>query len=395
MPAVPRFDIAERRARIGVRHRLAPSHRTDDVVAIAESLVGLHSSDPVSPYLSATARMRQPSMDPLATALYEDRTLVRHHAMRRTLWVFTPEVARLAHASTTIGLAANQRRLLRQLLEDSGTVDDPEAWIVQAEADTLAALHRAGPSSTRQIGKAVPALTMKLRLAPGKTWGADVAAHTRLLLLLGFEGALVRTRPTGSWIQSEYTWAVAEDWLPGGLQGEDPAAAAAELARRWLRAFGPAPMSDLQWWTGWNGRVTSAAIAASGAIEVDLDGSSGWVGADDLGRVGEPGPWVALLPGLDPTTMGWRDRDWYLSPDAKAALFDRNGNAGPAIWIDGEVVGGWVQRADGRIATQLFVDVGRANTDGVAAAAHDLEILLGDSRFKVRFPAPMQRDLLA
>ncbi|MCU1366875.1 MAG: hypothetical protein JWN39_2514, partial [Ilumatobacteraceae bacterium] len=109
MTAVRSIDVAERRARIGIRHRLAPSCRTDDVVRITDDLVALHSTDPVSVHLSAAARMIHPSLEPLAAALYEDRTLLRHHAMRRTLWVFTPEVARWAHASVTTGLLTNQR----------------------------------------------------------------------------------------------------------------------------------------------------------------------------------------------------------------------------------------------------------------------------------------------
>ncbi|MEZ5207019.1 MAG: crosslink repair DNA glycosylase YcaQ family protein [Acidimicrobiales bacterium] len=91
-----RITIAERRARLARRHRLLPSTRTDDVAEIADSLVALHSSDPASVYLSAMARMRHPSVTTVESALYETRSVVRFHAMRRTLWVATPEVARLA-----------------------------------------------------------------------------------------------------------------------------------------------------------------------------------------------------------------------------------------------------------------------------------------------------------
>lgn len=389
------FDVGERRARIGVRHRLAPARRTDDVVQITVDLVALHSTDPVSVYLSAAARMTHPALAPVSAALYDDRTLVRHHAMRRTLWVFTPEVARLAHASATLGLVPQQRRTLMTLLEQSGEVDDPAGWLAQAEIDTLAALRRLGPSTSRQIGKDVPALAIKLRLSPGKAYGVDVAAHTRVLLLLGFMGAIVRTRPSGTWVSGEYTWTTADTWVDGGLVGADPVASAAALATRWLRAFGPAPASDLQWWTGWNGRVTAAALARSGSCEVDIGGATGWVAADDLERTADPGPWVALLPGLDPTTMGCKQRDWFLSPQMSAALFDRNGNGGATIWSDGQVVGGWVQRRSGEIATALLADVGAERRDAIDEAAAALEVLLGETRFTARFPAPMHAAMLA
>ena len=388
------IDVAERRARLGVRHHLAAAQNTDDVVRITDDLVGLHSTDPVTVYLSAAARMKQPSFEPLATALYEDRSLVRHHAMRRTLWVFSPEVARLAHASTTTGLLKQQRKVLRTLLEESGAVDDPDAWVAQARADTLAALHRLGPTTARRLGKEVPALGVKLQLAAGKSYAAQVAAHTRVLLLLGFEGEIVRTKPTGTWINGEYNWTAADTWVEGGLAGADPAEAAAALTRRWLRAFGPATTADLQWWTGWTGAATKAALVRAGAIEVDLDGSPGWIDDGDDKRIAAPVPWVALLPALDPTTMGWKQRDWYLPTEHVPVLFDRNGNAGPTVWADGRVVGGWVQRPSGEIAIRLLTDVGAEQRSEIDGKADELRALLGETRFRCRFPAPLQAELL-
>ena len=67
---------------------------------------------------------------------------------------------------------------------------------------------------------------------------------------------------------------------------------------------------------------------------------------------------MALLPSLDPTTMGWKERDWYL-PAAAAQAFDRMGNAGPTIWVDGQVAGVWAQTTDGEIRTHFFVEAHR------------------------------------
>ena len=96
-------------------------------------------------------------------------------------------------------------------------------------------------------------------------------------------------------------------------------------------------------------------MTAIGAVEVDLDGTVGkgtvgWISADDTDEVDEASPWIAFLPGLDPTTMGWKQRSWYLGDHGAfgASVFDRNGNAGPTIWVDGRVVGGWAQRKVGR-----------------------------------------------
>ena len=59
-----------------------------------------------------------------------------------------------------------------------------------------------------------------------------------------------------------------------------------ELARRWLAAFGPAPVGDLTWWTGWTARQTTAALAGLQLVEVALDTGTGVVLADDTDHGG-------------------------------------------------------------------------------------------------------------
>jgi Winged helix DNA-binding domain len=388
-----RIGTDERRARLATRHHLASTARTDDVVAIADDLVALHSSDPVTVYLSVLARMRTPALDAVETALYDDRTLVRHHAMRRTLWVGGREAVRLAHAAATVDLHRVQHRNLCTALAAAG-VADPDAWIAAGRTTLLAALVD-GPLTARDVGRRLPELTIPVPIGTGRN-STTAAAHTRLLLVLGFAGDVVRARPTGTWINGQYRWAAIDTWLPGGIAvGLDKRTAAAGLARRWLRAFGPGTRADLQWWAGWTAATTTRALADVEAVEVALEEGTGFVLPDDLDPVGPTEPWVALLPGLDPSTMGWKQRDFYLDPALAAAVFDRNGNGGPAVWADGRIVGGWVQRRDGTIAVRLLADVGAEQRAAVDGAAADMEKVLGDVRFTVRFPAPMQADLLA
>jgi hypothetical protein len=392
MTARPMITTMERRARLAVRHRLASSERTDDVAAIAESVVALHSSDPATVYLSAMARMQHPSIDAVSKALYDERTVIRHHAMRRTLWVFTPEVARWAHAACTTSLAGEQWKRLIRMVEESGIAADGAAWVEAARRDTLAALRSAGSASARELGKAVPSLTEKLSFAQGKSYAGTQGAHTRILLNLGFDGAVVRGRPAGSWTNSEYTWRLMDE----GFTSADPVAGAAELARCYVRQFGPVTVADLQWWAGWTAGAVRRALAAIDAVEVTLeDGPAAWVLAGD--EISPPvAKWVAFLPALDSTTMGWKDRTWYLGEHGALGgrVFDRNGNAGPTIWVDGEVVGGWAQRKTGEIAYELLTPVPASRRKSIVAEADRLRSLIGDARVNVRFPAPMQGELL-
>src|SRR5438445_6229304 len=145
-----------------------------------------------------------------------------------------------------------------------------------------------------------------------------VGLSTRMLYLLAAEGRIVRGRPNGSWVSSLYRWAPLDRWVPDGLPEWPTAAAQIELARRWLGTYGPGTTADLAWWTGWTIGETRKALAGLDVQEVALDEGTGWMLRDDVDDPGflasgfsEVAPWVALLPPLDATTMGWTNRGWF------------------------------------------------------------------------------------
>ena len=105
-----------------------------------------------------------------------------------------------------------------------------------------------------------------------------------------------------------------------------------------------------------------------------------------------PEPWVALLPALDPTVMGWKERAWYLGEHGPA-LFDRSGNAGPTVWSNGRIVGGWAGRNGGGVAFRLLEDVGADAAAEVEAEAARLDAWLGGTNVIPRFGAPLEREL--
>ena len=71
--SLPVFSVEERRARLAVRHRLVPGHRSADAVNAASSLVALHATDPGTVYLSVWARVDGFAVPDLEAALYADR----------------------------------------------------------------------------------------------------------------------------------------------------------------------------------------------------------------------------------------------------------------------------------------------------------------------------------
>ncbi len=122
----------------------------------------------------------------------------------------------------------------------------------------------------------MPGLRVQIAFGEGKKWAGKVGVSTRMLFLLATEGRIVRGRPRGTWLSSMYAWAPMETWLGQPLPEMPTDEAQAELARRYLAAFGPATQRDVQWWAGWTVAATKKALAAIKAEEVELDDGS-WV----------------------------------------------------------------------------------------------------------------------
>ncbi len=387
-----RIGIQERRARLAVRHHVAPAERVDTVIDAARGVVCLHASDPATVYLSAWARMTTPSIEAVDRALYEDRQLIRMLAMRRTMFVVAVDDAPILNAAASLGVARTERRRNEQMVALLG-VKDVGRWLRQAEAATMRALERRNEATAQELAGDVPALRRRLRVNVGKAYEAEIGMSSRVLLLLAAEGKVVRCRPRGTWISSQYRWAPMERWLGRSLAELPVAEAQAELIRRWLARFGPGTDADLRWWTGLTAREVRTGLAAINAVEVDLGGQPGLVLPDDLEATDVPAPWVALLPPLDPTTMGWKVRDWYLG-DHQEAIFDSSGNAGPTIWADGRIVGGWAIRTSGEVVTKLLEDAGREATTAIEVEAARLTAWLESVSVIPRFPTPLYKELV-
>jgi hypothetical protein len=377
---------------LGLRHFLArPAASVDEV---AGGLVGLHSSDPATVYLSAWARVAGFVPTDLEDALYERRSLVRMLGMRRTLFVVPVDVAAVMHEACTKAFVSRERTRLLRMLEQQGIVrtGKGEPWLDRVLAETLGATGARGEATARQLVRDVPELGAKLSFGEGKTWAGTMGVSTRVLFLLATEGRVVRARPLGTWISGQYRWARTETWLGGPLPRIDHDRACADLLRRWLRSFGPATMADIRWWTGWTARLATNTLLALDAVQVELDEGIGYVLPDDLDPARDVDRWVALLPGLDPTVMGWKERTSYLG-DQGRALFDRAGNAGPSVWVNGRVVGGWTQTANGAVAVGLLERVGQRTTKAIDAERDRLQGWLADVQIKPRFGTPFQRSL--
>ncbi|MEO6501337.1 MAG: winged helix DNA-binding domain-containing protein [Jatrophihabitantaceae bacterium] len=359
---------AQRRARLGWRHRLAAEALASSPVEVATDLVALHGTDPSSVYLAAWARMKDGDVAAVSRALYEERSLIRLLAMRRTVFVASLDVASVLQAACSRAVAARERRKLESTLEAAGIAGDIRRWLAETEQVMLRALTGRGEATAAELATDDPRFRTEIVVG-----GARQNVASRMLFLLAAEGKVVRGRPRGSWTSHQYNWSTLERWTAGGLAEWDTQQAEVELGRRWLTAFGPGTAHDLGWWAGWTKTQVKRVLAALDAVPVELGDGTGYLLPEDLEPAPEPQPWAALLPALDSTPMGWHQREWFLGEHGPL-LFDGFGNIGPSLWWNGAIVGGWAHDRNGEIVVRFLQDVG---SEAVAAAQAQADLLAG------------------
>ena len=382
----------ERRRRLIRRHHLAASATTPKEAV--SSVAAFHSTDPITPYLGMRARIRGFTIADLDRALWDSRELWRLHAMRRTLFIVPVEQAPHFLVGTSREIARKERSRLLGWLETTMPRQRAETWLDELADRTVEFLSQGGEWSTTDLTSQVPGMATEIEIGSGR-WATTTPVSSRLLLLTAIEGRILRTRPAGTWRSSQYRWAATSWWWPDppDLDGSE-IDARRETLRQYLASHGPATMNDVRWWTGWKVSDIRAALATLPTTTVELEsGDEGLILADDLeSEDPPPSPVVAFLPGLDPTPMGWKERNWYLGKHGPL-VFDRNGNVGPTVWVDGRIVGGWAQDRDGTVVYRLLEEIDADAAARVAEEAEALTAWLDGQVVSTRFPSPLEKEL--
>jgi Winged helix DNA-binding domain len=355
-------------------------------------MVCLHATDPASVYLSAWARTENMAPADMDDALFVQRSLVKHLAMRRTLFVFPRETLGYAQAGASDRVADTERRRLIRDVEKAGLHENGERWLTRASNEVMAALADGREATSSELRKEIPLLEGSYAFGEGKSWGGRMQVGPRVLTTLSAAGRIVRASNDGTWTTSRPRWTSMKAWLGEELTPPSIAHGVAGMVERWLRAFGPGTAADIKWWLGSTVGAVRRALADLDAVETDLDGQTGYLLPDDLDPTEPAEPWCALLPPLDPTTMGWYERDWYLGP-YRTQLFDTSGNGGPTAWWNGRIVGGWRQADDGEVVLQMLEDVGSEGSRALEREAARLTEWLNGVRVLPRFPSPLSKEI--
>lgn len=199
----------ERRARLAVRHALAPGARVDSPEAATRAMTVLHATEPATIYLSCWARVGSLEVEDVDRALYDDRSIVKQLAMRRTLFAFPRDLLPAVWPSASARVAGIERARMTKDAVKAGLAEDGGDWLDRARAEVLAVLADAPDGrSSLDIRQAVPMIDVKVPLAAGATWSASgVLTH------LGATADIVRGTNTAHWRTARPRLTLMRHWL--------------------------------------------------------------------------------------------------------------------------------------------------------------------------------------
>jgi Winged helix DNA-binding domain len=318
-----------------VARRLARSHlpgrsSARDLVEAVRDTCGVHAQRMSAAELSIAARVTGVSQSDVRSELWERRRLVKTWTLRGTLHI---------HPADELGLWTAARRAVEgSWHEDYGIEPARAQSVIEAIGDALDRRRLTRQQLAAEVAGRVGG-KIEEKLASGWAHYLDHAAAA---------GLLCHGPPQGSRV----TFVRPTDWLDE-YEEVEPQDALAEVARRYLSAYGPATHREFAQWFG--GRDLRPARArrlfetiSDDLAEVDVAGKRAWLlSADDGEPAANADHWVRLLPEYDCFLMGFRERE-HLLPDAARSRLRSHGRGryegpGAIAWLaaDGEIAGLW------------------------------------------------------
>ena len=334
------------------RQLLLRRHDLEPQVAV-EHLIGLQSQAPEPPYWALWARLG--GFEPTALAgLLVDRRVVRLAMMRSTLF--------LVSSRDAVGL----RPLLQPGLERAlrGVIGPTLVGLEQAAvAAEVRSLVESEPRTLDELGRALVGRWPSF--AP-----ADLARVARTVV------ALVQVPPRGLWqTGGPARHTSLEQWvLPPPDAAAPPGPDLDQLVVRYLTAFGPASVADVQTWSGLT-RLGAVVDRLRPGLVCGRDEHG--VELFDVPEAPRPGPDVdapvRLLGGFDNVLLSHVDRSRVLGDLDHRRVMTSNGLVRPVVLVDGFVAGTWridrVSPGRARATLTLLVGLARARRAALEAEA--------------------------
>jgi Winged helix DNA-binding domain len=340
------------RAAAQLLHRPASA---SDPAEIAREIAGAQAQDVYAGPLQFRSRSRRLTAADIKRARTGDRSLLRTWAMRMTIHLIPSDDAGWWLPLFEPGIAKWSAIRLEQLGMPQREREKALAVIARALADD-------GPLTRVEARERVAAAGIQLNQQTGM--------HLMLSAVVSGIACLGPDRGKSTCLVRR------EDWL-GKSQPFDRDAALAELARRYLRAFGPATDRDFSYWAGLPLRDVRAGLSAiSGEIEELRVGEEKMLSRRGaLPRLPVEGQ-VRMLGNFDTYLLGWKDRGFAVSNEHAAHVKEGGGGwIRPVVVRDGVVVGGWRSSRKGEnleISLNLDREMRSELSDAIEAEVADI-----------------------
>ncbi len=325
--------------------------RAGAVIEMVEHLAGLQAQAPFPPYYGLWSRLDGFQPGDLAELLVS-RQAVRIALMRSTIHLvsardcltFRPVIQPVLDRSLAAVFGARLAGL------DTGAL-----------AEAGRALVDAGPRTFSELGAL---------LAP------EWPGHDPVALAQGVRTLvpLVQVPPRAVWGaagQARHT--SAEAWLGCSL---DPAASPGALITRYLGAFGPATVADVQAWSGLTRLGEVVDRLRPGLRTFRDERGRELFDLPDAPRPapGTPAP-VRLVAEFDNLVLSHADRTRVVSDEHRQRLYSRNGIFPGTVLVDGFVAGAWRiarSRSSAVLTIELFGPVPATDRDAITAEGERL-----------------------
>ncbi len=330
--------LSEREVRLArIRSQRLTGESADDVHSAVRDVFAIQAQETRAARLAVRPRSTSVDAAAVVRACNEERSVVRTWAMRGTLHMIAAE-----DVGWLIGL----------LRPPAGAVSRRQLELGLDERT----LSRALPLIERILGASGPLTRAELvrRLADlGLRMDARSQAPAHLLFHAARQGLICRGPDR---TDDEPTYVLLERWV--GKQSRLPTeAAAAELARRYVRAYGPVGVADFRYWAGVPSALARRGLelVADEFEEVSAGGARAWVEPSArLESLEHDEACVRLLPRYDAYLLGYRSRELALDARFARRIQAGGGIIHPSVMVDGRVVGTWRQQPR---RTHLVVEV--------------------------------------
>ncbi len=353
---------AEQVRLLRLRAQLLHPRRADSATVVTKSLCGVQAQDPAAAALALRVRGVGLRACDVESARVQERSLVRTWCMRGTLQLLaTEDVGWLLPLLGPVFVRESRRRYAELGLDENDCVRG-----VRAIRDILASQ---GPLTRDELVEQLAGRGMRL----------EGQARPHLIRRAALGGVVCLGPDRGA----DPTYVLLDTWLADRVD-RAPAmsreAAVAELARRYLTAYGPATPDDF---AAWSGLPLSEARAGWQGVgrelsEVEIAGRLAWLLEGLAAPLDEPPthlPVVHLVPSYDPYLLGYRSRELAVAPQYAKRVHPGGGLLRPTLLVDGRAFGTWrAKRRTGRldVIVEPFDHLAEDVDAGLAAEVADL-----------------------